>query len=64
VKSFSRIGYHGPCPPPGKPHRYVFKLYALDTKLDLPPRKSAMEIEQALKGHLLAEATLTGRYGR
>jgi hypothetical protein len=64
VKSFSRIGYHGPCPPPGRPHRYVFKLYALDAKLDLPPRKTVAEIEQAMKDHVLAEATLTGLYGR
>jgi len=51
-------------PPPGRPHRYVFKLYALGTKLDLPPKKTAAEIEQAMKGHVLAEARLTGSYGR
>ena len=64
VDSFSRIGYHGPCPPAGRPHRYVFKLYALDAKLELPPKKTAAEIQSAMKGHVLAEATLTGRYGR
>lgn len=64
VSSFSRFGYHGPCPPPGKPHRYRFKLYALDGRLGLSPRKSVKEVESAMRGHVLAEATLTGHYGR
>jgi Raf kinase inhibitor-like YbhB/YbcL family protein len=64
VESFSRIGYHGPCPPPGGPHRYVFKLYALDTELKLPPRKTVTEIERAMQDHVLAEAKLTGLYQR
>ena len=38
VDTFSRVGYGGPCPPPGKPHRYFFKVYALDQKLSLPAR--------------------------
>jgi len=61
---FRRIGYGGPCPPPGKPHRYFFKLYALDRALDLKPGATKKDVEQAMKGHLLAQAELVGRYGR
>lgn len=64
VSSFSRVGYHGPCPPPGKPHRYYFRLFALDTVLDLPPRPSKADVMRAAEGHVLAEAELMGRYGR
>lgn len=64
VQSFSRIGYYGPCPPPGKPHRYSFRLYALDATLDLAPRASKFEVMKAAEGHVLAEAELLGRYGR
>ncbi|MDT8069798.1 MAG: YbhB/YbcL family Raf kinase inhibitor-like protein [Terriglobia bacterium] len=61
---FKRIGYNGPCPPPGKPHRYFFKLYALGTKLDLNPGASRGELESALKGHILGQAEAMGKYGR
>lgn len=61
---FGRIGYGGPCPPPGPPHRYRFTLYALDIDPDLPPGASAAAVEQALQGHILAQGSLTGRYGR
>jgi hypothetical protein len=61
---FGRTGYGGPCPPPGKPHRYFFKLYALDSKLNLQSRIRKKDLEQAMKGHVLAEAQLMGRYGR
>jgi len=61
---FRRIGYGGPCPPPGKPHRYFFKLYALDAKLELKPGASRRELESAMKVHILAEASLMGKYGR
>jgi len=64
VNDFGRIGYGGPCPPPGKPHRYVFKLYALDVVLDLEPGASKDEVLKAMSGHILAEATLTGLYSR
>ena len=61
---FGRIGYGGPCPPPGKPHRYYFKLYALDTQLNLKPGSTKADVESAMKGHILAQAELVGRYGR
>jgi Raf kinase inhibitor-like YbhB/YbcL family protein len=61
---FRKIGYNGPCPPPGKPHRYFFKLYALDTKLGLKPGATKAELEGAMKGHILGQGELIGRYGR
>ncbi len=61
---FQRIGYGGPCPPAGKPHRYVFKLYALDAELPLPPGATAQDLMQAMEGHILAEGRLTGTYQR
>jgi Raf kinase inhibitor-like YbhB/YbcL family protein len=61
---FRKLGYGGPCPPPGKPHRYFFKLYALDTKLNLAPGASRQDVEQAIQGHLLGQAELMGKYSR
>ena len=61
---FKRIGYGGPCPPPGKPHRYFFKLYALDSKLDVNAGANRNELERAMKGHVLSQAELMGKYGR
>jgi Raf kinase inhibitor-like YbhB/YbcL family protein len=61
---FRKIGYGGPCPPAGRPHRYFFKLYALDRKLDLKAGASKAEVETAMKGHILGQAQLVGRYGR
>ena len=60
---FGRIGYGGPCPPSGT-HRYYFKLYALDAELDLSPGAGKSELLRAMQGHVLAEATLIGRYRR
>lgn len=61
---FRRIGYGGPCPPPGKPHRYFFKLYALDKMLNLKPGANKQEIERAMQGHILGTAQLMGTYRR
>lgn len=61
---FGNIGYGGPSPPKGKPHRYFFKLYALDVNLDLPPGAIKAELEKAMKGHTLAEGQLMGTYKR
>lgn len=58
------VGYGGPCPPPGKPHRYFFRLYALDAALNLPPGVNRADLEAAMKGHVLAEASLMGTYQR
>lgn len=57
-------GYSGPCPPPGKPHRYYFRIYALDIKLDLPPAASRNQVESAMKGHILAKGELMGKFKR
>jgi Raf kinase inhibitor-like YbhB/YbcL family protein len=64
VDEFTRIGYHGPCPPPGKPHRYFFRVYALDTILDLGPGASKADVLKAAEGHILAVAELMGTYAR
>lgn len=61
---FGKIGYNGPCPPAGKPHRYFFKLYALDSKLNLKPGASKQEVEQAIAGHTLGKTEWMGRYQR
>ncbi len=61
---FRRIGYGGPCPPPGPAHRYFFKLYALNAKLGLKAGATKAEVERAMQGHVLAQAELMGRYQR
>jgi Raf kinase inhibitor-like YbhB/YbcL family protein len=62
--SFGRIGYGGPCPPPGPPHRYFIRLYALDARTNLMPGATRAEVDRATKGHILAQAELMGRYKR
>jgi hypothetical protein len=61
---FGRLGYGGPCPPRGGPHRYFFKLYALDAELNLPARAAKQDVERAMRGHILAEGQLMGTYKR
>jgi Raf kinase inhibitor-like YbhB/YbcL family protein len=61
--SWGRTGYGGPCPPSGT-HRYFFKLYALDTTLDLPAGADKSQLLQAMKGHILAQTELMGTYAR
>ena len=61
---FGRIGYGGPCPPPGRPHRYQFTLYALDQPLDLEAGVSKKQLLAAMQGHILAQGQLTGTYQR
>ena len=58
------MGYSGPCPPPGKPHRYFFRLHALDVSLNLAPGINRPELEEAMEGHVLAVGTLMGTYER
>jgi hypothetical protein len=60
--SFGKVGYNGPCPPPGQTHRYFFRVYAVATKLDLPAGASRDELDSALKGHVLAEAEYMDTY--
>jgi Raf kinase inhibitor-like YbhB/YbcL family protein len=58
------VGYGGPCPPRGKPHRYFFRLYALDCTLNLPPGINRSDLDGAMAGHVLADATLMGTFAR
>jgi Raf kinase inhibitor-like YbhB/YbcL family protein len=60
---WKRLGYGGPCPPSGT-HRYFFRLYALDSALDLDPGADAGQVRQAMEGHILAEGELMGTYSR
>lgn len=62
--SYDKLGYGGPCPPPGKPHRYRFNVYALDSRIDLGPGASKDDLLKAMNGHVLAQGELMGTYGR
>jgi len=64
LNDFEKIGYVGPCPPGHSPHHYLFDLYALDTKLNLGSGASKKQIENAMKGHVLAWGELVGEYQR
>jgi Raf kinase inhibitor-like YbhB/YbcL family protein len=61
---FDEVGYGGPCPPPGHVHRYYFRLYALDQQLDVPASASKNAVEKAMKGHVLAQAEMMGKFKR
>lgn len=63
INDFRKYGYGGPCPPGGT-HRYFFKLYAVDTEVALKPGATKSEVLDAIKGHVLAEGQLMGRYSR
>ncbi len=64
VNDFRKTGYGGPCPPPGRPHRYFFKLYALDAPTNLKPRASKAQVLRAIEGHVLGQAELMGTFQR
>ena len=61
---FRKIGYNGPCPPPGKPHRYFFRLYALDANLSLAAGATRQELDAAMKGHIVGQAEYMGTFRR
>jgi Raf kinase inhibitor-like YbhB/YbcL family protein len=63
MNDFRRRSYGGPCPPSGT-HRYFFKVYALDVKLDLSPTSRKRDVEKAMQGHVLAKGELVGLYRR
>lgn len=64
VNGLDNIGYKGPCPPPGAPHHYHFRLFALDSPLKLELGTNAAEVRQAMNGHVLASTELVGIFGR
>lgn len=64
ITDANRVGYFGPCPPPGAPHRYVFKLFALRSTLALPSGSSRAQLQQAMKGKVLKLVRLMGTYER
>ena len=61
---FRRVGYGGPCPPPGKPHRYFFRLFALNAALNLPAGASRRDVENAMRARVVAQAELMGKFAR
>lgn len=63
LNDFRKFGYGGPCPPSGV-HRYFFKIYALDTMLDLPPGATKKHLLEAMKKHIIAQGELMGKYQR
>lgn len=63
MTDFGRSGYGGPCPHAGL-HRYFFKLYALDSTLDIPRSSTKKELEQAMEGHIITQTQIIGLYSR
>ena len=63
MNDFKKRFYGGPCPP-RRAHKYVFKIYALDTLLDLSPNSTKKDLEKAMEGHIVSRTQLTGVYKR
>jgi hypothetical protein len=63
TNDFGKSGYGGPCPPPGT-HRYYFRIFALDRELNLPSGSRRTQLDAAMKGHIVAQGELIGRYSR
>ena len=64
INDFGEIGYAGPCPPAGKPHRYFFWVFGLDTMLELQEGSPSADLKKAMQGHVLQEAFAMASYGR
>lgn len=64
VNDYGRNGYDGPCPPPGQTHRYHFKVFALDARLDLAPASRKADLVRAMRGHVLAQGEVVGTSAR
>lgn len=64
TNDFDRYGYGGPCPPPGKAHRYFFRIFAVDVVVTLHPGATRDELLSAMEGHILAQGQLMGLYKR
>jgi len=64
INTAGRVDYVSPCPPPGKIHRYTFKIYALDAMLNLKAGITKADLENAMRGHILDQAELVGLYQR
>jgi Raf kinase inhibitor-like YbhB/YbcL family protein len=63
ANDFGKSGYRGPCPPPGT-HRYSFKIFALDRELEVRSGAKRSQVDAAMKGHIIAQGELVGRYAR
>jgi len=63
TNDFGKSGYRGPCPPPGT-HRYSFKIFALDRELELRSGAKRSQVDATMKGHVIAQGELVGRYAR
>jgi Raf kinase inhibitor-like YbhB/YbcL family protein len=64
LNSFGKIGYMGPCPPPGKPHRYIFRVYGLDQMLELSAGASRRDLEEAMQKHIVQTGEAKATCGR
>jgi Raf kinase inhibitor-like YbhB/YbcL family protein len=64
MSSFKEIGYGGPCPPPGPAHRYIFKLYALKSEVDVAPGVSKEDILRAMQDQVIQQTQLVGLFKR